>query len=353
MKLKLNNQSHLPKADKILMKGLLLSFLGILVVGLSYGIWNELVSPLLNGQTLSEIPTEDIAAAMALAGIVIGVLLVMAGVFVGFKPRGEKSSLSSAPGVKSLRLTDAAKPIKSDTPKTKKHWTGVNRLTPDDFGWGLFLGAAGVSLGITVLCPIPFVNTIAYNQSNWEIVGSLFACIPFTCMAIGSWYFTVTTFMHLRNPILNIGLTENPIPLGGKAALVWEVDGDSSRIKNLKFELHGTQSTHAYQPPGEERYYEVLFEIIPIHEALKPKEIKAGSVMLNIPDSTIHSLKSGYDQVIWTIKVTGEIPRSVDLDISYPIAIVPPALPKVNQKPRTNAQTQHQPMPPVKNGALS
>ncbi len=345
------DHSDLPKADIILLKGCSLSLMGIFIIGFSCLFWAGTVSPLLNGQSLIT-PTEAIATAMATAVAVVAMLLIMASIFVGIKPRREKASLSSAPGVKSLRLIDAAKPTESDTSKTKKHWTGVKRLASDDFGWGLFLGAAGVSLFATIL-PVAFACMLAHCQSNCEFIKALSACLALAIMPIGCWHFTVTTFMHLRNPILNIGLAENPIPIGGKAALVWEVDGDSSRIKNLKFELHGTQSTFVYVPPGDSSYCEELFEIIPIHETFKPKEIKAGSVMLSIPESTIHSLKSGSDQVIWTIKVTGEIPRWVDLEVSYLIAIVPPVLPKANQKPRTNVQTKNQPMPPVKNGALS
>ena len=322
--------------------GFLLAFFGaaFCILGVA-----TTLDPLARGESFSDLAPRTTDSILLLISVCICFLTLMSAMVVGFQSRRPKDELSTNRDAKLLTPITSKPRIKT----TKKHWSGVQRLQPNDVSWGEFLLLLTACLGFTILLVALTVDMVKSGEPFWSIIGMACFSLPFYLLLTIAWHFTISTFMQLRNPILSLGVTKNPVALGEQTAVVWEMVGKTSCVKNLKFELNGKQVSEKKSKGQEERHYiEEVFEVIPFYQTCKPAEIKSGSMMLSIPEFTIHSLKSGFDEIVWTIVVTGEIFRWPNLKVGYTIGIVPPKIPNHLLQQGISQTKTNRPVPPVK-----
>lgn len=278
---------------------------------------------ILSGQAPELVPkeTNPILPLLMFSTLALSFLCLLTAGVVGFQPRNAKENLAAN---RDARLLEPlSKPPVIKTPK--KHWRGVKRLQPDGEGWGVFFLSLGFLLAMTVVVIGPSFFVFTADEPFWSVVFAGLILFVFQMIVAVSWYHLALFFMQLRNPLLSLGVTKNPVALGDQTAVVWEMIGQTSRVKELEFELQGKQV--GFTRDSDHNYTEEVFAIIPFHQTSKPAEIKSGSIILSIPELTIHSLKSGNDQIVWAIVVKGEISRRSDMEMSYRIVIVPPEIP--------------------------
>ncbi|WP_197441312.1 DUF3592 domain-containing protein [Thalassoglobus neptunius] len=146
--------------------------------------------------------------------------------------------------------------------------------------------------------------------------------MPFLIVGIGVLLGALYAFMASLNPRPVVVLSRQLIPLGGFATANWHFEGGFGSVRKLTLSLVGTEEavyrrgtdTHT---DTNEFYREVLFE------TESPSEISNGETEVSIPTDTMHSFTSSNNKVIWVLKLHGEIALWPDVQMKFPIRVVP------------------------------
>ncbi|MEW4488577.1 DUF3592 domain-containing protein [Thalassoglobus sp. JC818] len=146
--------------------------------------------------------------------------------------------------------------------------------------------------------------------------------MPFLIVGIGVLLGAIYAFMASLNPRPVVVLSRQLIPLGGFATANWHFEGGFGSVRKLTLSLIGTEEavyrrgtdTHT---DTNEFYREVLFETD------SPSEISSGETEVAVPTDTMHTFKSSNNKIVWVIKLHGEIGLWPDVQMKFPIRVVP------------------------------
>lgn len=174
--------------------------------------------------------------------------------------------------------------------------------------------------GITSIFVFKVVQDHLQGDPDWFL--TLFM-IPFVLVGLGMVFAVLYTFLGLFNPKVEISL--NPgTPRMGEAFLVsWRVEGNTQRLQNLKIFLEAEEMA-TYQRGTDSVTVRNIFEQVElsIQEASQTTDY-SGSTDLLIPLESMHSFKSSNNQIRWSVKVHGDIPRWPDVSGVFPIEVLP------------------------------
>ncbi len=161
--------------------------------------------------------------------------------------------------------------------------------------------------------------------SEWKSGGKPFGLtcflVPFVLVGLGLIVGVFYTMLAAFNPRPTLTLSASTVPLGGSATLSWTFAGRVSRMTGLKVILEGVEEARYRR--GTRTYTDrETFAKIPIFES--PGGVpQAGNAEVRVPVDTMHSFSGGSNRIVWTLKLSGTIPKWPDVTESVEIEVTP------------------------------
>lgn len=231
--------------------------------------------------------------------VVVGVGVAWAGIRKGGSARPAASALPSAAAIAS------SGPVELRATATPK---------------GKFFGLVFVTLiwnGITSV----FLWQVVEGWRRGEPDGclSLFVAL-FQGIGLLILFGAARQFLVLFNPALRLTLSRGILTIGEPASLQWAFSGRASRIGRLAMVLEGREEARYRR--GTNTYTDrAVFATVPILDTSQAFEIPAGSASFSIPWGTVPSLTATNNKIVWSLKVTCEIPGWPDSDDDFEIPV--------------------------------
>jgi len=266
-------------------------------------------------------PTDAVLNRGFHAGMLFGLLgliflLIGLGILFGTRRSGSagsrRQSIAGLPNLPNLPAPPAA-PV-----------AGALELESASTPIGKFLGALILAVlwnGITSV----FVGMAisSWSKKKPEIFLTIFIT-PFVLVGIGMIAFVFHSLLNLLNPRIRLSVSSGSVPLGGKLDARWRFTGRSNRIKHLKITLEGTEKAK-YTRGTDTREDTHVFASIPVVDTTDARQIAEGQAQFTVPADSMHTFWALHNQVIWTLKVRGDVPRFPDVSDEFPITILPRA----------------------------
>ena len=161
--------------------------------------------------------------------------------------------------------------------------------------------------------------------SEWKSGGRPFGLtcflVPFVLVGLALIFGVFYSLLAAFNPRPSLTLSSKAVPLGGSATLSWTFTGAVSRMTTLTVLLEGAEE--AKYRRGTRTYTDrEIFAKIPIFESAGAVA-QAGSADVRIPADTMHSFSGGSNRIVWTLKLSGQIPKWPDVTESVEIEVTP------------------------------
>jgi hypothetical protein len=146
--------------------------------------------------------------------------------------------------------------------------------------------------------------------------------IPFVLVGLGLIAGVGYSFLSLFNPRLEVSMSPQEIILGGTIHVSWKINGNVQRIKQFQIRLEGTEE--AQYRRGTTNYTDrEIFFTKEIFQTASAYNVGAGSVSVQIPENSMHSLDTGNNKILWTIHIQGSIHNWPDVSETYEITVLP------------------------------
>jgi hypothetical protein len=198
-------------------------------------------------------------------------------------------------------------------------------LTPSASPIAKFVGSLFFALvwnGITSIFVIRAVKS--WLGGSPEIFLSL-VITPFALVGLAIIVLCGMTFLNLFNPRVALAVNSQSIPLGGTLEIRWNFRGAVSRLRRFRIVLEGREEARYRR--GTSNYVDrETFASLVVVETENPQRIGDGHVQFVVPDSLMHTWNGGDNQIVWQLKVAGEIPFYPDVDEDFTFTILPRAL---------------------------
>lgn len=188
---------------------------------------------------------------------------------------------------------------------------------------GRFLGTVLFSLlwnGILSVFLVALVKGFQSGEKPWFM--ALFL-LPFVVIGLGALAAQVYFFLALFNPRPVLTLTPPSIPLGGSGRLSWTIGGSAGRIHKLTVIVEGREEARYQQGTTTHTARSVFFRAT-LAEGDQYGGVRRGSAAVTIPaEGTVPSFKAKHNEIIWVVKVKGEIVRWPDVGEEFPFKVLP------------------------------
>jgi hypothetical protein len=99
-----------------------------------------------------------------------------------------------------------------------------------------------------------------------------------------------------------------------------------ARLASFRIRLEGREEA-TYRRGTSTSTDRQVFHSEVLFEARHALAIERGSLSFAVPADSMHSLAADHNQVVWAIKLEGEIPRWPDLAEEFEIEVRPQAVP--------------------------
>jgi hypothetical protein len=199
---------------------------------------------------------------------------------------------------------------------------GAIELESDSTPVGRFLGAIFVAVfwnGITGVFAGMAINSWLHKKP--EIVLSIFIT-PFVLVGLGLIAFVFHSLLNLLNPRIRLTVSSGTVPLGGKLDARWTFRGRSSRIRHLRITLEGTEKAR-YSQGTDNRVDTRVFARVPVVDTTDARQIAEGHSQFIVPKGSMHTFWAPHNEIVWTIKVHGDVPRFPEVSDEFPMTILP------------------------------
>jgi hypothetical protein len=132
----------------------------------------------------------------------------------------------------------------------------------------------------------------------------------------------VKAFMALFNPKVHLRLKPGALKPGADFEVEWQIAGGSRRLSQLGITLECREE--AVYPAGKQdgTAKEVCYRAELVNTAQR-EELGSGTAKGRTPDRAMHSLDTGRNRVIWTMRVKGKVPHWPGIEDEYPVVMLP------------------------------
>ncbi len=177
-------------------------------------------------------------------------------------------------------------------------WNGITGI----FVWVAVTGwADGEEMGCLALFLIPFV-----------LIGlAALVNIPYLALA-------------MVNPRPRLTLDKRRLTLGSSATLSWRFRGATRRLRRLRITLEGIEKV-TYRRGTNTRTDTNTFATMPVVDLPAGTGLESGQAHLEIPPDTMHSFKASHNEVVWKLRLQGEIRVWPDVLTEFEVEVEPPA----------------------------
>ncbi len=182
-----------------------------------------------------------------------------------------------------------------------------------------------VAAFVVVLIIAAFWNGITWaillNMPSSDTFGRIFLSI-FALIGAGLLAAVVYQFLALFNPRPTLIASSGSIPLGGMLDVQWRFTGSVRRLVKLTISLEGREEA-TYQRGTTTTTDRNIFAILPLVETTDRVRMGGGSARLTIPGELMHTFTANRNKIVWTLHVAGDIPKWPDVDVEFPIVVLP------------------------------
>ncbi|MCB0339343.1 MAG: DUF3592 domain-containing protein, partial [Bdellovibrionales bacterium] len=145
---------------------------------------------------------------------------------------------------------------------------------------------------------------------------------PFAIIGFFILIGTIRQFLALFNPKIELELSNGNVRLGERVTLRWRMHGNTSKVTRIKIDLEGKEQA-TYRVGTNTNTVSKNFFAKVLTETTHRLEIASGQKVIEIPKELMHSFDAQNNKIIWTLKVSGEIPRWPDLSMEFPLVVLP------------------------------
>jgi hypothetical protein len=146
--------------------------------------------------------------------------------------------------------------------------------------------------------------------------------IPFVLVGVASFAFVGHCFLALANPRPRLTLLPGRPRLGDRLRLEWTFSGRAGRLGHLRIFLEGREEA-TYRRGTDTHTDREVFATYDLVDTANDWEIPRGTTEIDFPAETMHSFAAASNNIVWEIKVEGEIARWPDVNQNFPITISP------------------------------
>jgi hypothetical protein len=157
------------------------------------------------------------------------------------------------------------------------------------------------------------------DSSFWFL--SLFLLI-FQAVGVALLVAVPYQMLALANPRPIITLSRETVPLGGSVSFAWELSGAANRVSALKFTLRGQEEARYRRGTDTHTDTHVFFQETLV-DATHAMNIARGQGTIRIPADSMHTFTADNNKIVWTLQLTGEIPRWPNIDEGFDIVVRP------------------------------
>ncbi|GIW97163.1 MAG: hypothetical protein KatS3mg111_0496 [Pirellulaceae bacterium] len=194
---------------------------------------------------------------------------------------------------------------------------GPRKLRPASTRWGRFL-----LLLVAALFWNGIVSVFLWVGMNEEAWWLYLFLTPFVLVGLGLIVGVGHQFLSLWNPIVEIGISNAAVPLGSQVDVAWQTEGNVARIRRLVVSIVGTEK--ATYTRGTSTYTDTeVFLTIEVANTEAPEQMRFGTATVTIPIDTMHSFQANNNEIVWTIRVKGDIARWPDINEEFPFRVRP------------------------------
>lgn len=192
---------------------------------------------------------------------------------------------------------------------------GPTELTRSNSPMGLFIGLLivgliwnGIIWGIFLLADPP---------TGAKVFLSIFALIGLGIFA-GAFY----QFLALFNPVPRVEASASAVRLGESIEIRFNFSGKIHRITELRLTLKA-EEVATYRRGTNTATDRNVFHFEKLLETRDHALMRTGAIMLSIPGDLMHSFDAANNKIIWTLTLHGDVPRWPDVEVSFPITVLP------------------------------
>lgn len=214
----------------------------------------------------------------------------------------------------------------SDTasPYGAPHDVSALTLRPTLHRWGKLGGMILFALfwnGLTSVFVVIAVNSHLDGDPEWFLT---FFIIPFVLVGLGLLGGVAYSALALLNPIIELTVSAREVALGETLDLSWRIDGSPRRLRKLAFTLEG-QEKATYRRGTRTTTDTHTFASVPVQTLDDARAIQAGGgeATVQVPADTMHSFKADRNEIVWKLKVHGDVPRWPDVQDEYDLTVLP------------------------------
>lgn len=165
------------------------------------------------------------------------------------------------------------------------------------------------------------VWVILWNTRSGEWGVRLFLGI-FVLIGLGLVAGVFYQILALYNPRPVLTASAGAIPLGGTLEVRWRFTGNVRRIVHLAITLEGREEA-TYRRGTTTTTDRNIFAILPLLDTAERDQIASGSAQITIPRGLIHTFTAPNNKIVWTLKLSGDIPKWPDVSAEFPITVLP------------------------------
>ena len=141
-------------------------------------------------------------------------------------------------------------------------------------------------------------------------------------VGLGLVFGAIRQFLVLFNPRPRLTLTPGALVLGESAYLQWSFAGRVGRVRRLVVVLEGREEAQ-YRRGTDTHTDRHVFATVPVLDTDQPFAITGGSTGFAVPADTVPTFKAEHNKVLWTLKVSCEIPGWPDSEDDYEVLVRP------------------------------
>jgi hypothetical protein len=195
-------------------------------------------------------------------------------------------------------------------------------LKPGTSPLAKLIGAIFVALfwnGIVSVFVWQAIRSWVRHRPEWFL--TLFI-LPFVAVGLVMIGFVVRTFLALFNPKPRLTVTPGAVALGTAFEVTWELSGRTGAISRLRICLEGREEVQ-YQSGDNTSTDKSVFARFEVANTTDRLALQAGQARLTLPAGLMHSWAADHNKIIWSFRVSGQIPRWPDVDEEFPLTVLP------------------------------
>jgi hypothetical protein len=146
--------------------------------------------------------------------------------------------------------------------------------------------------------------------------------VPFVLVGLGLLASVPYQLLALFNPRPRLELSAREIALGGTVDLAWRFSGRAARISRLAIVLEGREEA-TYRRGTSSTTDRHVFTTLPIADSERGAAIAEGRATVAVPADTMHSLETGHNRVVWSLKLHGDIAHWPDVEEEFELVVRP------------------------------